>query len=138
MHLGRYLAGDVLPLVLLAKNSAKTPAKPTTAPAYTVYNAAGTAVATGAFPLWNSLVQAGLFRLLLRLNATFPAGRYDVIVSYAISGVTVAQQFRFEVVAGGHVDGNIISLARLDTANRWLVAQKDSGKLDAYRNARMR
>lgn len=137
MFLGRVTLGDVLVLPLSARDSAKTPAKATSAPAYTIYNSSGTAVATGSFPLWDSTRQTGWYRLVLRLGSTFSAGSYDIVVTYAIAGTTRAQQYRFVVVAGGDADGSVIGMGRLASSNRWLVGQKTSGKLDAYRNARV-
>lgn len=137
MYLGRVVLGDVLVLPLLARDSAKTPAKSTASPAYTIYNSSGTAVATGSFSLWNSLRQTGWYRLVLRLGSTFSAGSYDLVVTYAIGGVTIVQQYRFVIVAGGDADGSVIGLGRLASSNRWLLGQKSSGKLDAYRNARV-
>jgi hypothetical protein len=58
------------------------------------------------------------------------------VVTYAIAGVTIVQQYRFVVTAGGDAEGAVISLGRLTSTSRWLLGQKGSGKLDAYRNAR--
>jgi hypothetical protein len=136
MYLGRYALGEVVVVPLLARNAARTPAKSTAAPTYAIYNSTGTSVATGSFSLWDSLRTTGLYRLVLRLSSTFSAGSYDIVVNYAISGVTIVQIFRLVVVAGGDADGMVLSLGRLDATNRWLLGQKGSGKLDAYRNAR--
>lgn len=137
MNAGRFRLGDVLVLPLLARDAAMTPAKSTAAPAYTIYDSAGTAVATGSLSLWDSLVRTGWYRLVLRLSSTYTTGRYNIVVTYAISGVTVGQLYTFEVVAGGNADGIVFGLGRLASTARWLLGQKTGGKLDAYRNARV-
>ncbi len=137
MHAGRYRLGDVLVLPISARNSAMTPTKSTAAPAYTIYDAAGSAVATGSFSLWDSLARTGWYRLVLRLSSTYTTGRYDLVVTYAISGVTIAQLYTFDVVAGGNSDGIVFGLGRLASTVRWLLGHKTGGKLDAYRNARV-
>lgn len=137
MHQGRYQLGDFLPIVVWTRNNAGTPAVPTAHPEAKLYDAAGSLIQTHALPLIDSANTTGRFRLDMPLGAEYTTGNYDVVVTYAISGVTYAEHMTFEVLAGGHSDGGLIAAELFNSPHSpWLVAETDRGKLLAHRNPR--
>lgn len=137
MYLGRFLLGDYVPLVLLAKNTAQTPTALTAFPTAKIYNQSGSLIETVSLPLWDSLASTGLFRKLLRLGSLYAAGKYDAVILWTISATVRGDLCRFEI-QGGNTDGSTFSMSPFNSPNsRWLVGQSDAGNLKAYRNPRL-
>lgn len=80
----------------------------------------------------------GLFRLNLFLDGQFAIGRYEVVMRWKVGTYYGVQLDRFEVIAGGHVDGTIISMFyhEMPHAN-FIVQQTDGGHLRRGKNPKV-
>lgn len=137
MFIGRFQLGEIVPIVVWARNNAGTPAVPSSHPEARIYDAAGTLVQTHSLPLVDSADTVGRFRYELPLGTQYAVGYYDVKIEYTISAVVYAELMSFQVLAGGHTDGALIAAELYNSPHSpWLVAETDRGALLAHRNPR--
>ena len=137
MHLGRFTAGQFVPLPVHTR-SGNTPYAPPTAPLAAVYNDAGTKVSSFKIPPIDRGAITGMFVGRLRLDASYPIGHYRVAVNFVANSVKQLRVLHFEVVDGGHVDGAVIAMADFPRPHaRFLLEKLDSNQRLILKNPRV-
>lgn len=132
--LGDYRMGDVLDLALPCVTAAFVAANPSASPLFSIYNGAGTKVASGVMPRKDQRT-TGWFQWAYPLTLSLTAGVYTAVLSYVVSSQTRYKIGRFRVAAGGDADGNIIGAVehgRPEVSH--LVYETQSGKIVEGRN----
>ena len=134
--LGRYWLGDAVPLMVLTRDNAESPTDPALAPYARIYSGT-TFVKTVRLPKIDHAEITGMFLFLLRLDANFATGFYDVILDYVVSSVQRVKHLRFEITAGGDERGKAISMYYLRQPDRsFLISQLDTGQINKLQNPR--
>lgn len=129
MYLGRFILGDVVPLVTLAEAGGGLRVQPAGPASVSVYDADGDAVFTSLSPARDRGRQDGLFVLMFGLDARFSVGRYMVRASWADGTYCRQEVACFDVVAGGHADGCVVSHKYVSRpGGDGLVRKTDQGK----------
>lgn len=133
--LGEYFLGEWVSIPLVAASN------PDAAPTVTIYKANDTPV-TGAdtitMPPFAQGEQDGFFNRDVQLDANFSAGRYQVLVEYAISASNRAEQHFFQVKAGGNAKGAYVALHYYPRPHaKYLVGQLDDGTLEFRRGPKI-
>ena len=111
MYLGRYFQGQIVAIVVRTVNNDGTPAAPDNPPYIDLRDDDGQIRQVQA-PIVDRYVVTGLFIYPLRLDASFPAGRYTATAFYRVSGAANYHGIDsdvFEVVSGGDPDGAIVT-----------------------------
>lgn len=108
MFLGRRRLGEWLDIPVFTRENG-TPYAPTKAPIVSIYASNGTKVSSFLIPPVDKGAQTGMFSGRVRLSGTYATGRYRIAVNFVANSINMLQTFHFEIVAGGHVDGNVIS-----------------------------
>lgn len=136
---GRYPLGVEIPLGVLCVNASGTPIAPTEAPLLEVYSdAAASPVVVKRIPPLERAAVTGLFQYPLFLGGAFSAGHHTAVYRWRNGGTQFHSSDTFQVIAGGHEDGAVISLFWYEQpGSRFLVQQLDSGKLVRGRNPRV-
>lgn len=134
MYLGRYFQGQVLPVTVQCTTSDGTPAVPDNPP-YIDFRSDSGQVLQVQMPVIDRYTVTGLFSYPLRLNASFPAGRYSATVFYRASGYHGLEVHPFEVVAGGDADGAIVAQAFWQRPEAtYLIQQTEADNILLKRN----
>lgn len=122
MYRGRGILGDELFLGVQCSDA------PDAAPEMRIYTEAGVLVTTKQLPPLDRSA-TGLFGYMLPLGTGFSTGRHYARYTYAVSGDQRSELDAFEILPGGHADGQIISMAFLERpdGNDWIIAQDDMG-----------
>ena len=131
MQLGRFILGQFVRVPVFTGNV------PAAAPLLTVYTGTGTRIyGPVKMPPGDFYGVDGYFVLPVRLGSLFAVGRYAVAISYAAPDPTLTVA-RFEIVAGGDVDGAVTALTfyRRPHAN-FLVGRLDSDQRMLAKNPR--
>jgi len=108
VYLGRYFQGDILPVTVQCTNAAGTPTVPDNPPAIDFRGSSGQ-ILQAQMPVLDRYSVTGLFSYPLRVNASFPAGRYSATVFYKAGTHNGLDVHDFEVVSGGDSDGAIVT-----------------------------
>ncbi len=127
MYLGRFILGEEVPLTALAEAGGGERLQPATPASWTVYDADGDRVAGGLMPARDRGRVTGLFRHDLQLGSAYAAGRYLVRVSWADGSYCRQEASCFDVVAGGHADGQVVSQRFLSRPGGDAVVRKTDG-----------
>lgn len=135
---GRYQIGEYVPLTVWCIDGNGTPTLPDQAPIARVYSDAAL-VLDVRMPIRDRYILTGYFQYPLFLDGRFAAGGHRVVYEYQLSSTLyMADLDTFEVTAGGHADGAILSMFWFNrpTAD-FLLTQVDSGRLVRRRNPRL-
>ena len=137
-HTGRYRLGDELP-VLLRCGLGRSDDRPGSHPYFEIRTIAGVRTAHGRIAADEQQQFRGFFRQPVRLESPHRPGRHVVIYRWRDSTGTVRQQVElFDIVPGGHVGGNIISMHPIDRPHaNYLLFHSDSGQLSRGVNPRV-
>jgi hypothetical protein len=131
-YIGAYQLGDRISLAVQCR-TAQAPVLPDDAPVATVYNTAGTAVASYGVP--PSKQQQSLFARSVHLNRQFVVGRYTIRYAYQVSGQNRAEIDVFDIVGGGDPGGTVIAGYPFHRPHaEFHVLDLDSGELFRGRN----
>ena len=131
-YLGAYQLGDRVSLAVQCRTG-QAPIAPDNAPVATVYNTAGTAVATYGVPPIRQ--EDAVFGRAIHLNRQYVVGRYAVRYTYQIGGQGRAEIDTFDVVGGGDPGGTVIAGYPFHRPHaEFHVLDLDSGELIRGRN----
>jgi hypothetical protein len=108
MFLGRFRLGEWVYIPMISRDSG-TPYAPPHAPLCSIYNSSGTKVAAFLIPPVDKNTITGMFCGRVRLSATYSVDKYRFAINFTANSSTKLVVGHFEVVAGGHVDGAVIS-----------------------------
>lgn len=139
MDLGPCVLGDELEITLQCVTpSTKVATVPDAAPTIKVYTEAGTLVVSKTLPPIDKQNVTGLFGIMLPLNSSFSTGRHVVRKEFVVSATTYVDEELdfFEIKAGGHSGGQIVSMAFIDRPEQnsdWIVSQTDMGQIGLLR-----
>ena len=135
MNLGRFHAGDSIPLSVPVENASGTPTLPDSAPVARIYRA-GTLIETVSLPICDRYKTTAYFQKRHRLSASYTASAaYIIVYQFAISSTTYRRVSWFSVYAGGDEDGTVIAAAAVERPEANIVLyETESGKLMAGRN----
>jgi hypothetical protein len=129
VYLGRYQLGEEVTVDLLCQTATGAPQAPDLAPVVLVYDLrASTKLLTARLPPLDPGRQPALYRYRYRLGPGLALGPYAACLCYRVSGQAQVRQVVWDVVAGGHGDGAVISqyhLLRPEAA--YLVQRTESG-----------
>ncbi len=142
---GRYFLGDEIPLGVLTTDSSGVPALPDACPTMKIYSSTGQVTqgwlpgglggTSSLVPVLDRYGATGLFGVRLLLGPAFSTGLYTVKYSWTVSAVRGAELDTFEVLPGGDIKGNAISMFFHRQAQAdFIVREQDSGRLLANRN----
>ena len=136
MYLGRYQAGQTVPLVLQAHDGSNAPGLPNDCPLAKVWDATGTVTFAGKMPILDKYQQQGLFYYPLFLDQRFPnLGNYSVVFYWQTGSYQGIDQAEFELVDGGDPDGAVMSMYFFHCPHAdFIVEQLEKGKLIQRRN----
>lgn len=135
MWLGRFQAGDFVPLELVSTNGSMVSSEPTAQATAKIYDASGTLIATVSLQIRSRNRITGAFSNRWQVTTAAGTGRFMVVYEWAISGSTYRKVECFTVVSGGNEAGAIISQARMLTPQAdYLIHETDNGALYWGRN----
>lgn len=135
MNLGRLQLGTTLELHLLTRNADHTPSVPDDCPQVLVKNAAGTILVNKEMPVRDRYTSTGLFHFPLFLGNEFATGYYEILYFWRVGGYYGFQQDTFEIVAGGHADGEITNAHFYQRPHAgFLVQSLETGRVAVGRN----
>lgn len=134
----RIILGDHFHCRVQCTDANDSPVAPDACPTIDVYAADDTKVIDAKkIPLQDKAVATGLFYYPLLLNGAFAAGSYRVRYKWTVSGFNGVAIETFEVVGGGHGDGQYISAFYLHRPFAdFLIGQTDGGVIDRVKNPR--
>jgi len=135
-YLGRYQLGQELVVSLACLDADGVATLPDRPPRMKIWSSSAKVV-NKDIPIMDRYGTTGYFSFRQFLGSDFAAGWYTVILLYTLaSGTHVGVQAgSFEVVAGGHSDGNIISMCYYTRPHAdFCVTHLDSGKIQQRRN----
>lgn len=127
--------GRELPLTVRCVDASGTPLVPDQPPAVLVYDAAGTKLLSALMWPLDRYRAAGVFRRLLFLGTSYPAGYYRVAFAWSKDGVSYLRCGHFTVLPGGDARGALVSAHFLERpwAN-FVVTRADDGTAGLNRN----
>lgn len=129
MYLGRKQQGQEVVLPCPVTNGAGTPTAPDSLPNVAVYTG-GVRLFRKAMPPVDRYRVTALFEYRLRLGSSCPPGHYQVAYTYTIGGQGFVKADNFEVVAGGHPAGALLSMYYLQRPHgQYLVQRTDAGAM---------
>ena len=144
MYRGRFRQGEYVPLLCHCRNASDVATVPDNSPLAVIWGPSNTKVESFKIPVAERYTTIGavagaLFAHFLRLgNAYATTGPYQVVYHYVAGTHTGIEVDDFEVVAGGHKDGNVIAAYWYQRPQAaFVVQQYDSGRLKASRNPRI-
>jgi hypothetical protein len=135
----RYQLGEEVTLRVRCTDSSGRPVEPDAAPRLAVYASTGGPVKD----VWCSVVDkhatVGWFEAKVFLGADFSAGWHHAVARWLDGGTHHgAQEFAFEVVAGGSETGQVVALHSYERPHAdFLVQQRTSGRIYKGRNPRV-
>jgi len=136
-YLGRYFQGETVHITVQAVDVNGTPTLPQNPP-YIDLRSDTALVQQVQAPIIDRYVTTALFVYPLRLNASYPAGRYSATHFYRVTGANAYNGMEvdyFEVVAGGDSDGSIITQHYWSRPEAvYLIQQTESGNVNLKRN----
>lgn len=132
--IGRFQLGDVLPLLLVTRDASLTPQVPTVPPAVTIWSSSAK-VEKHEMPMIERFITDGMFLARVFLGSAYSTGLYTVSYNYAVGSYQGVETDSFEILPGGSVDGNVMSMYfyRRPQAD-FIVQGLDSGKIVQGRN----
>lgn len=111
MWLGRFKAGDFLPLLVQSVNpKTGAPVQPTSQVHAVISKATGDSIAVVPLTIKDRFSGRWVFQRLYLMGAAFTAGSYAVEYSWLSSGTAYAELATFEIVSGSEGDGPVIAL----------------------------
>lgn len=139
MFLGHYQLGSLLPVRVWCRTSAGVPTEPDAAPLVQIHDDDGDLVYAASLPIVDRGRVTGYFFDTLNLDQRFEAGRYSVLVTYALSSTRRGELSTFEILPGGDPAGAGISMCyvRQDAAD-YVLLQNDAGTLAKLKNPEVR
>jgi hypothetical protein len=133
--LGRFQAGDWVPLVVRTRNSSGVITAPTStadkAPIAAVYSSAAKVENIQLSPVDRSIV-TGLFAYRLRLSSSYSTGHHLVAITYTTGsgGYIGSEEMCFQIVSGGDSSGNVVSMCEfLRPEAEHVVFETDAGTI---------
>jgi hypothetical protein len=141
-YLGRNLLGHILPLSVLTVDENGTPTVPLRPPRVKVWNSAGTKIVNEDMPVhdrYGTATQKTRFMLPVFLSGEFSVGFYTVTYYYQTeAGINYIEEDSFEIVAGGHGAGPVISVAPFHMPDaEWLLYETRVGAISRGRRPRV-
>ncbi len=137
MHLGRFTAGQFVHIPCHTRSNGHAPFSPPTAPRATIYDSSDAKLSSFLIPPIDKGGLTGMFVGKLRLSSTYPAGHYRVAINFVANSVKQLAVCHFEVVAGGHVDGAVVSMQFYPRPHaNFLVERLDSNQRLIIKNPR--
>ena len=134
MYLGRYIQGQVVPILVQTRNLAGTAILPDNPPYIDFHGDAGK-IEQVQMPIQDRYVVTGLFVYPLFLDGTYPAGRYRATHFYKTSDYNGLDTDVFEVAAGGDADESIITQAYWQRPEAtYIVQQTEADNILLRRN----
>ena len=129
MYLGRHQLGTWLDITLQCLDLNGIAVMPTYVPVLKVWSASAL-VLNQEMPLVDKQIQVGLFCYHLFLGDVFAEGPYSYDTVYIHGGAVFMNTGRFDVIAGGNVDGQTLSVHYYHRPHAdFIVSQVESGKL---------
>lgn len=136
MYLGRFYLGQHVPISVQCTDGPES-ALPSQTPLVTIYDDNGDPVEAKRMPIVDRVAAPGLFILMLRLTSAYSPGHYSAAVQYIVASNPQLQTCYFEVVAGGSVNGAVISMQFYDRPQaKFLVQKLDSFQRNIIKNPR--
>lgn len=140
-NLGEYFQGEWVSVPLACSDTSDTESNPDAAPTVSIYKADDTPI-TGAddatIPPLAEGERVGFFNRDFQLDSNFSAGRYIVLVEYAVSGSNKADLHFFRVVSGGNANGAYIAMHYYPRPHgKYIVGQLDDGTLEFRRGPKL-
>ena len=128
---GRHVLGDEVFLSVQCTSTSGVPTAPDAAPVMTIYDDTGARVLQKSIPPVERYTATGLFGYMQQMNSSFATGRHWVLYTYSVSTNQRNNLDTFEVVTGGNVAGQVISLHYVEQRDSqdWIIGQCDSGTL---------
>ena len=115
---------------------ALVPTAPSSAPVAKIYNSAGSLIETVTLPMKNAA--DNIFGKRHLLSASYSAGRHIIVYQWTISAVVYQTAEVFDVLSGGDVDGQVISMeSHTLPTGRHVIYGTETGKLVSGRNPRV-
>lgn len=106
MYLGRYQLGEYIQIPTQTQTSGLEEVAPTAAPTISIYKATDTPILDDAkMAPQDKPTRTGWFTTNIMLDTAFSEGRYFGTINWAYSGSNYSDQFTFEIVGGGHIQG---------------------------------
>jgi hypothetical protein len=139
MWLGCFQLGETVPCLLRTRDAASTPTLPEDTPQIVVWRGA-TDVYRGEMPILDRQAVTGLFSLPLFLDGTFTTGHYAIQYRWVLDGGYIgSEQDSFQIVAGGHASGAVVSMYFYERPEaRFLVQSTEAGEILPGKNPRIR
>lgn len=136
MWLGRFKAGDFLPLLVASENpKTGAPVQPTSQVHAVISKATGAAIAVIPLTIKDRFSGRWVFQRLYLMGAEFTAGLYAVEYSWLASGTPYAALATFEIVSGSEGNGPVIALqSTLRPESVKVLYETGDGKLKLGRN----
>ena len=128
-YLGRHQLGTWLDITLQCADLNGVAVMPTYVPVLKVWS--GTAlVLNDEMPLIDKTIQVGLFAYRLFLGEVFAVGSYVYDTTYVYGGAVFLLGGRFDVMAGGHSDGQVLGMHYYHRPHAdFIVYQAEAGKI---------
>lgn len=134
--LGRYVKGDIVPLLLACVDASDVPLELAAAPSAQVYQDGGI-LKIIKLPVIDKPRLTGVFFFPLLLDANFSAGNHAVLFSWTIAGANYSVVHEFEVLASGNSEGLGQALITLDLPDSsYALMESISGRIKKMRNPR--
>lgn len=132
--LGEYKLGDRLPLQLWVRSS-DAPTLPDAPPRAIVMSSAGDQIQSKLLPIHDTKSTTALFLSEICLDGKYATGAHVVQFLYTISSVVMSELHRFNITAGGNVNGTGMAMEYFSVSpNEFLLVQNDNGSLIRLRN----
>jgi hypothetical protein len=139
VYLGRFRLGESVEIVVQCDTVDGRPSDPDDVPIATVYDSENdvpvtssklSSIAGSAYP--------GLFKCSFLLDSEFSVGRYTVYERHRVGSSVFGSAYVFDLVAGGDVAGDVISLAHYTRPeSTFVVAQVSAGRIIMGRNPKV-
>lgn len=139
MYLGRFTQGQIVQIDVRTVDRTGKVSTPDDAPLLRVLSTTS-AIVSQRMPVLDSQAIPGLFSLGLPLDSQFKVGRYTAMINWRVAGYVFGELRVWEVVGGGHPDGDGIALYHYSpptSGSSFLVLQTNVGKLFRFTNPRL-
>ena len=137
MWLGHVQIGDILTLLLWCRTAAGAPVTPDSAPTITIW-AGGNKIEFKKMPTVPGTSGTIFLYNLFLGTSDFEPGKHYVVYEWLVSGVIKGKTDVFEIVTGGNLDGQGISMHFFrQPASDFVLVQEMSGRVLRRKNPSM-
>lgn len=133
-YLGRIQLGQEIVVSFAAVDAAGEAGLPDRPPRMKIFSTSSRIVSKD-IPIMDRYGTTGYFSFRQFLDSNFSVGHYTVVLYYQIDTYDGLLHGTFQIVDGGHADGNIISMCYYSRPHAdFCVTHLDSGKIQQRRN----